>query len=449
MRALRRVAPLAVISLLLLGANTAFAKPPTLSPEEPPRENVEADKNSEIDSVHAVDQYGFRAYHGEPSPELARLSDEISEWIAEHETTYAGSAFLADYSGLEVYRKHGENTTDSQLNDIIQASHAGDQVRIIEVNHSLAELQTAIEEMALTSVNRPEILNLGISAVDNTIRVKLDPKMVEDADLNVIASDIQDTLSHLQERAATPIIPIVKYADLPVGTTEATRTNDSSPFYMGGRIVPVNGAQTACSLGVPMTLNGTFMVLTAGHCTAPSWKNPNGNFVGSVYTTAYNPNPALSNTHRFGDWKLLRGRNYAMRVFSAGMQSSASLPISGGTWAPRAEGAELCKSGGTTGSHCRLVVLDTRQIQTLGTHRSAYTTRVRYDPDRNGSYVCGATAGGDSGGTYYYADGNGGVIAYGIHRGRTYNGTSPQTNCIYHAVELAGVRAWAPNIWVN
>lgn len=404
-------------------------------------------------SGQPLDEMGFRAFRGQPSSELTSLSDAISEYISGHEEYYAGSAFLSDYTGIEIYYKSsitGFADVKSGLQEILDSSPAGSQVRLVPVENSLVDLESAVEIIQEnTAESADAIEGYGIAITQNSVTIDVNSDL---ASVELLESLVDE--GTIEGISAGPdsdvIVPLIRIDDSTVATTEATRLSDTSPFYMGGRIKSAsNNTGSTCSLGTPITIKGKFYVMTAGHCTASSWWNPNGKFVGSQYTTAYSANPAKSNLPKYGDWKLLTGTQYSMRVFTGALSSSATMPISSGTTARRAVGSELCKSGSVTASHCRLIVLETRASRKLGDQYSAYTTRVRYDPNRNGAYACGASQGGDSGGMYYYANGNGGVISYGIHRGKTYTNTNPISHCIYHAVENAGVVAWNSNAWVN
>jgi len=107
--------------------------------------------------------------------------------------------------------------------------------------------------------------------------------------------------------------------------TNSTRAADFSPHAMGAELLStVSGTTYACSAGIPLSVNSGFRLLTAGHCSGSTYKN-NGTTVGTQYTTAY-----PGNANIYGDWKLLQGSHYALKVFGGPLSSNATLSITGG-----------------------------------------------------------------------------------------------------------------------
>jgi len=195
-----------------------------------------------------------------------------------------------------------------------------------------------------------------------------------------------------------------------------------------------------CSAGVPITTNGTRRLLTAGHCTGSTFTN-NGNVVGTTYTTAY-----PGNAHIYGDWKLIQGSTYGMRVFNGIMSSNDNLPISGANYGGRPNGLQICVSGRTTAQTCRYFVTGSYETFTVNGVTANYQLRMYHDGDLDGYGDRSGWESGDSGGPCYYSDGSGGVIVNGIVKGRI----TPTTGAItYYCSQLTGVRYWDASAYVG
>lgn len=69
-----------------------------------------------------------------------------------------------------------------------------------------------------------------------------------------------------------------------------------------------------------------------------------------------------------------------------------------------------------------------------------YQIRSIHDSNLNGTGDCSGHQGGDSGGPYYYASGNG-VLVAGVVMGRYVN-SSDCSRSRFYATMLAGVRQW-------
>lgn len=202
---------------------------------------------------------------------------------------------------------------------------------------------------------------------------------------------------------------------------------------MGGSVKSDRGIK--CSLGIPVTVNGIYGVLTAGHGDGTVFTTPVGKFVGSMYTTSYPGNGKI-----YGDWKILYRGSYAPNIFNgaANTSSASSLRISGAT--KRWPGQGVCHSGQTTGQICRYFVTSVDSSLTAENVISTHQTMLYHDSNLDGSSDCSGWIEGDSGGPVYSANpaAAGSVNVHGIVKGY-WTGAG---KCGYSFTQLDGMYAW-------
>lgn len=402
--------------------------------------------NSSVTDLIQVDKSGEPIFNGSPNAKLEQYSNLLSDFTNEYPDIFAGVSYASDYSCLVVFAKSPIDKAMDMLSQMKNYSELAKAVKVVEVSYSEQDLQAMTSFIAQDKAmaDNPALVRFGRDVVSNRVVLQVkespDTNQIDEVVTNLaarIADKVTQNNSEVKNQDSLLPVNIRMIGSDAKFVNERTRYNDYSPFYMGGSIIARAGtSQSICSTGIPITVNGVYTVMTAGHCGQSRWLNPNGRLVGLQYTTAYPGNARI-----YGDWKLLYGQHYANAVFSGPRTSSRAIPITGGSWSPRAIGSELCMSGQSTGAKCRLVVQATRQVISLDGVRNSYITVAKYDPNRNGSALCSASAPGDSGGTVYFANGRGGAYAYGIHKGKA----SQSAKCHYFYTEVAGVRAWKSN----
>ena len=215
----------------------------------------------------------------------------------------------------------------------------------------------------------------------------------------------------------------------------STRYADSAPFYAGAHIVSEG---SMCSTGPRIRINGTYMMLTAGHCPGGTHYTGGGLPVGNRFTTSYPGNADI-----YGDWKLLSGKSYSDRVWNGGLYDSTSHPGAGINFTPLPYGHRVCTSGRTTGQLCRFWVKETNTVEKIGgVTVNHQTTLIVDDQSTSNPEDCTGFQGGDSGGPAYYNNGSGSMIYAGLVQGTTWQWYLTQKRCQYHITQLNGVRAW-------
>ncbi|MBW3068840.1 MULTISPECIES: hypothetical protein [unclassified Actinomyces] len=375
--------------------------------------------------VNVVDEFGQRLWYGSESSTVAALANRAEEFAESHPDTVLGVALTSDRQVVEVFVT---SLDIAGLDELLSADST--HIRAVVNENSPEQIRAAEEQVLNRDWGALHIESVAPDPIGDGIEVTISEgdhpadsrQDGNQSDFDDLEDSVLDSLGDIGVGVrVTPGEPEVE---------AKTRFNDSSYFYAGGAIVLSNG--TRCSLGAPIEIGGKYYVLTAGHCGKGTWRNGgNGNFVGSLYTTTW-----TGTAHKYGDWQLLRGSHYALRVFNAQLNSSSSLPISGGDFGRRALGRELCASGSTTGATCRYVVRSTNSTRKVGSTTVGHLTNAIHDVNRDGVADCNGFRAGDSGGISYYGDGRGGATAYGIVTGLTTG------SCSYSFTQLSGVRAW-------
>ncbi|MFE6736279.1 hypothetical protein [Microbacterium sp. NPDC057650] len=371
---------------------------------------------------------GLPVFSGQASDELNAADVLISQLDEKYPETVLGSSFCSDYSGLVLFTTGTDKAIDKAVRGAKKLLAKGEEIYVQKSTISLATAQKTISQLSSTvsedtgvTAFAPDIFNSGVYV--QVASKAAESKLRADKDLGVEARKASG-------EASIPIRTVVS-SDRP--QTATTRWDDVAPWNMS---TAITSAGMRCSLGVPVTINGSRMAVTAGHCPGTSFVHPgNGASAGTMHTTTWSANADI-----YGDWKLLRSSTYANRVFSGSLSSSSWLPISGINWGTRSAGSQLCTSGSTTGQICRYFVRltnvtaninDGTQVVTTG-----HLTLMRHDSNAGSAYDTNGFRGGDSGGPCYYADGNGGVTVAGTVS--AYGGTS------YFCSQFTGLKKWAP-----
>ncbi|WP_348788621.1 hypothetical protein [Leifsonia sp. NPDC080035] len=379
------------------------------------------------------DDDGVPEWFEDSTPELDRLANDLQDIANDNQDLVAGTAHCSHREAVAIFVTSNAKAISDQI-EAVAVAHPESTVYQYIVKHSMTEMLAMMDKMprqrmeALGIVGmHPDILTGGLTFVvrpGGGVSPGQSKKFSQEFD-SVIGGDTPAGVS-LEAEPADPAYH--RYSDIPA-------------YYMGGALCPTSGSCTSttggrCSGGIPLKVNGVFMMLTAGHCTASQYWNA-GNTVGTQHTTAYPGNAKL-----YGDWKLLKGSSYGLRTFSgAATNDSSSLPITGVNWGSRSLGDSLCTSGSTTGQICRYFITAVNHVMPAkdisdGIERK-YTTVMRHDNSNGKNSDNAGFRGGDSGGPCYYADGDGGVIVAGI--------VTATNTTTYYCTQLNGVRAWNSN----
>lgn len=409
------VSALFVFCAMAVSSPLAQASPPSLG---------DSSSTANVESESDLQPQGERQWYGETPEDVDILAQQLGDIVDRHREEFAGLALAFDRQSVNVYAVSETYMRDiPELAEILK-THS-DRVQVIPVGHSYADL-LEVQELYADELEGKGLVSAAVDIVNNGITL-----VVEDG-------SSAETLAHSQLRSLDDDIKISVEAAQPAKDA-AGRYSDSPKFYMGGEIV----GNSTCSLGIPVTVNGTSGVLTAGHCGGITFTTPTGRFVGSQYTTSYPGNGKI-----YGDWKILYKGSYAPHIFNgaANTNSTSNLKISGA--AKRWPGQEVCHSGRTTGQICRYVVSSVDTSFTVANVESTHQTTLYHDSNRDGKSDCNGWAGGDSGGPIYSlsSKGDGSVDVHGIVKGSWRNSSG---KCGYSFTQLSGVYAWNANTQVQ
>lgn len=368
-----------------------------------------------------TDATGHQIWHAPgTTPAAGPLGDALDALADANHDTVAGVAMCSDYAGAAIFVANPDATLLSK----IEAIRANFPSAVLDLHHVAAGLTAQLaasdrvihlsDSASVLSGVRPDMYTGGLRI---TVQESSWP----------VSDSLRQRLTVVATANGQVAMPL-EFAPGAPGTDLTTRAADSQPYYGSDEIRGSSGA--ICSAGVPITVNGVHAMLTAGHCTDATFTN-DGHAFGSQYTTSY-----PGNADRYGDWKLLSGQSYGLRIFSGAVSSSSTLPVTGADWGARRNGLQMCTSGRTSGAICRYFITGSYDTELIDGVWSNHILDMRHDSTGTGSSAdANGARPGDSGGPCYYSDGAGGVIAGGIVKGV---GPGPT----YFCTQLSGVRAW-------
>jgi hypothetical protein len=231
-------------------------------------------------------------------------------------------------------------------------------------------------------------------------------------------------------------------SDIPLNVVQmaemklASRLDDSSPYYGGGKIQtrintgPNTGKVAGCSAGFGVLYNNTSYILTAGHCGGPGMAFYDGgwNFVTNGSSNVdYMGQAAYENVSH--DLLLIQ-TGAAGRIWDGqpGVNEFTKHVIG---WASMNVNESVCQSGVSSavkyGPVCGLITSSNFSASYTATddwgNRETYTDLVT--ANRSSSDGKSACIGGDSGGPVFKTSGTTDVIAKG-----TVSGSSGTTQCV-------------------
>lgn len=387
--------------------------------------------------ANVVDAKGNRTWQGEPTPELEEVGNDLQDIADTHPEAISGVSFCSDFSGVEIYVKGGDRRVDARISRVTKRNPTV-LVHRRTAENSLNDLLVAQEEVREEAKGDSEhaVAGIGPDIENDGLVVTVDATPEDEREL-------VDPTSRQAERLRTRLNPRVPVRFRAARDSEhsVTRLADAPPWTMSARIYSNSGGR--CSLGVRIRLykGGPKKALTAGHCRGTLFSN-NNRIVGRQYTTTY-PGNAI----KYGDWKILDGSTYRMKVFTSGsLGAHKTMKVVGGSYGGRPNGSGICTSGGTTAQVCRYRVIGSYRIEDIEGVGQSHMLEMHHDTHWNGNSDQGGFKKGDSGGPCYFASGDG-VRVVGVVTGRIQ---WPWTiGSSYYCTQLSGVRAWAPNMRVG
>ncbi|WP_154654291.1 hypothetical protein [Acidipropionibacterium thoenii] len=294
---------------------------------------------------------GQVSWFGDPDAEMSKLGEDLAAVVADYPDNATGTAFCSHYEGLAVYLSSPTPALTTAIRKLEDA-HPGAVIEMHAVAHSLNELMNTGRNLSVSLGLGDNMVGWGPVIYDGSLEV--------DVKESALTQKVRakSSVPSTAKGMASPVS--VSYRPSAEGEDAATRLADSPPWYMGGRLnYSYGGSGYYCSSGIPITVNGVHTLMTAGHCRGSSFTN-NGSVVGAQYTTA-----CPGNADIYGDWKLIKGSSYAKRVFSGGLSSGDSHPITTSRWKTLPLGNGMCTSGSTSGQICRYKVNSTGRSLTV------------------------------------------------------------------------------------
>ncbi|MFD6053868.1 hypothetical protein [Agromyces sp. NPDC060279] len=373
------------------------------------------------------DENGQQRWFGEPSRELLEAADALQALVDSSPEAATGVAFCSEYDGAVIFLAPGAPESLLASVDGVLRAYPAQSLSVAESVAPLSDLLSISSQIMADFTVARGLVSVGPDLTTGGLEIGYDPE--------VWPTEAGLRASLLAALAAMPEGSFVSLRLTPEGgSQDSTRRADSESYWMGAELgYDHGGSSYVCSAGVPINVNGSRKLLTAGHCLGSTFVN-DGNVVGTTYTTAYPGNAAA-----YGDWKIIHGKKYGMSVFSGVLASNDRLPISGAYWGGRPAGLQVCVSGRTTAQTCRYFVTGSHLTFTVGGVTASHQLRMYHDSNLDGVGDRAGWTGGDSGGPCYYADGAGGVIVTGIVKGRS---VPPSGAATYYCTQLSGVRAW-------
>ncbi|RPK53022.1 tRNA3(Ser)-specific nuclease WapA precursor [Streptomyces sp. ADI92-24] len=282
------------------------------------------------------------------------------------------------------------------------------------VEHSVTALESVRDEvLQLPEAELPGVSGLRVASVDaanNRVVVR-----TEAATPALVMA--------LGDRYGTDTVAVQVAPGVDALEPQATRYNDTSPYYGGARFYSQLTVSSAswCTAGFPWRYNGNWYMVTAGHCTTgngavlnPSQSDYIGPVVRDNWKNGYGSVKLSGQSYYAGDLSLYRvnsDSSASARIYKGGKTSSSSRPVHD-YWRRWAQsGDKVCTGGMMTGEKCGWKVTDTQ----VTVHYSGGTTAKNMVVAKKTSGSC--TINGDSGGPVYTVDGSGRAFAKGIISG--------------------------------
>lgn len=386
------------------------------------------------------DQAGIQVWTGVPDVRVVEAADGAAKVLTQRPETLLDVSLCQDSSGVLVKGIPG-----------------------VELDEIVSQLRKEHPEVAFYRVS-------SANSMDQLRRVRADVSKLPELQIipNAMQIDPNSERVVVELDAATPagkrafdklsglgLVDVKASEDFGSSSTVwGDRNSDYEPFQAGGIVNP-----SGCSLGPRLRLNGQEMILTAGHCGyASQYMSGSGSnlVIGTRHTTSY-----PGNADMYGDWQLIKGKDYSDWVFNgAPYNDNSSLQGTGLNTSWRARGLFLCSSGMTTGQWCRARILYIDATYTFDdpsfgsvTAGKLYTTiqdtgnsadygKCLYT-GQNGDAPDGYDRGGDSGGAVYHSNGTTpNTVTYdGLVTGSSWVWLG-SWSCKYYYTSLVGVKTW-------
>lgn len=396
------------------------------------------------------DKAGERVFYTDLySQELELMELELAKVVESYggENAITGVSYCSRYDGLAIFLPEKAFDLRQALSSIATSYEPFDFVMFDAP-------RTAREMMDLVETNVDHWSEAGVVGITPDIysggfMIEVQPEDSLDRSSETVAAIVGSEVPISVTRGTAQDLSAGRFGDSPPPYTmsSAICLNVTSCRRVTTPGSPLPGEGNYCSMGVPVTVLGIKMLLTAGHCIASTYNH--GGSVGSMHTTTFSSIPTGPHTTAsLGDWRLLKGSSYSPKVYNGGPTGTTTLNITEANWNTRAEGAAVCTSGATTGQICRYFVLAVNTYYNWHHPNNSNVevqvgrlTRMRHDNNQGPvGYDTNGWNGGDSGGPCYYTNGNG-VTVMGIVTGRGIDVSNRQ---LYFCTQLSGLKAWAP-----
>ncbi|MER5402716.1 DNRLRE domain-containing protein [Streptomyces sp. NPDC002599] len=283
------------------------------------------------------------------------------------------------------------------------------------VEHSVTVLESVRDEvLQLSEAELPGVSGLRVASVDAA-----ENRIVVGTETAAPA-----LVTALGERYGTDTVAVEVMPGADALEPQATRYNDTSPYYGGARIYSEVSRSSAkwCTAGFSWRYNGKWYMVTAGHCTSGNGTilNPSQtDYIGPVVRDNWNNGSGSvklsGQSYYAGDLALYRINSddaaASERIYKGGKTSSSSRLVKDywRRWAQ--EGDKVCTGGMMTGEQCGWTVTHTQAT----IHYDNGTTARNMVAAKKSSGAC--TINGDSGGPVYTVNSVGEATAKGIISG--------------------------------
>jgi len=310
---------------------------------------------------------------------------------AETQDTAAGGlgAIEADTQDREV-RVHWKGRVPATVHDVIDRSTA--DVAVLRADHTAEELEAAADRI-LAEQPVPE-------AGATPLVVSVGPRG-DASGLEVTVTSPAETARELPFLRDAAVDVTVRQGEPP---TPASRDNDRSPYWAGGRWMRIDGLKAkACTTGFAITRGDQESLLTAAHCAT----NGDRAYDGGGFSATDKIGPVqfsrLPGTKKGGYWLGMDVEEIKTssdpRMFDGSITTSTTDSVVGAQ--NNYEDNLVCTSGSFSGTRCDLLVEDTGLTLYIQNHTDGLPMYGSHMVRAVHLYGGNAGGNGDSGGPVF------------------------------------------------
>lgn len=338
--------------------------------------------------------------------EMARRSDQlveltrIEQFVNEHPDDFAGFSSTG-YDKATVYPVHGSVTAAGMTTELVStAASKRVEVTLSPARWTLRQLTQARDTVM---AKRP------FGGRDKTLGYELAILPAENrVELRVPQGDVHRVSRQAAELFGDILVVRAKPAGSEVEQEQASRVNDTAPFYGGNQI---RGSGENCGSGFTITnLYGERYAMTAGHCYEKGWiVSHNGRRFGEVQ---FRNLPVYGDPNSYWyDNELIGGESYYGAIWTGDVYNPTALPVhaAANSCLPS---CQVNLSAAQSGQH----------LQTLSGEPFCSEFYLGWVCEQQRTTPGGADRckSGDSGSPVFAYDGRGGVTAVGYHVAGSY-----------------------------